>query len=93
VAATGGTLFASSAGSATVSSIADTGGALTLLGQAGTDAGTVDSAATPDGRYLYVQGGGTGIVDEFAVGASGALTELGSITVPNAAGGEGIVAS
>ncbi len=93
VTAIGGTLFASNAGSATVSSVADTGGALTLLRQTGTDAGTVDSAATPDERYLYVQAGGAGIVDEFAVGANGALTEVGSITVPNAAGGEGIVAS
>jgi len=93
VTAIGGTLFASNAGSATVSSVADTGGALSLLGQTGTDAGTVDSAATPDGRYLYVQAGGAGIVDEFAVGANGALTEVGSVTVPNAAGGEGIVAS
>lgn len=94
VTAIGDTLFASNAGSATVSSVADTaGGSLTLLGQTGTDAGTVDSAATPDGRYLYVQTGAAGIVDEFAVGTNGALTEVGSITVPGAAGGEGIVAS
>jgi hypothetical protein len=58
ITAIGGTLFASNADSATVSSVADTGGALTMLGQTGTDAGTVDSAATPDGRYLYVQAGG-----------------------------------
>src|SRR5215469_1903727 len=90
VTAIGGTLFASNAGSATVSSVADTGGTLTPLGQTGTDAGTVDSAPTPDGRYLYVQAGGSGIVDEFAVGANGALTEVGSVTVPDAAGGEGI---
>lgn len=92
VTAIAGTLYASNAGSATVSSVADTGGALTLLRQTGTDAGTVDSAATPDGRYLYVQAGGAGIVDEFAVGPKGALTGVGSVTVPDAAGGEGIVA-
>lgn len=89
----GDTLFASNAGSSTVSSVADTGGTLTLLGQTRTDAGTVDSAATPDRRYLYVQAGGTGIVDEFAVGANGVLTEVGSVTVKDAAGSEGIVAS
>jgi DNA-binding beta-propeller fold protein YncE len=94
VTAIGYTLFASNAGSATVSSVADTSrGVLSLLGQTGTDAGTVDSAATPDGRYLYVQTGGAGIVDEFAVGASGGLTEVGSVTVPGAVGGEGIAAS
>jgi len=89
----GGTLFASNAGSATVSSIADTAGSLALLRQTGTDGGTVDSAATPDGRYLYVQTGASGIVDEFAVGANGALSEVGSVAVPGAAGGEGIAAS
>jgi DNA-binding beta-propeller fold protein YncE len=77
-----------------VSSVADTaGGALTLLGLTATDAGTVDSAATPDGQYLYVQTGAAGIVDEFATGANGALTKVGSVTVPGAIGGEGIVAS
>jgi hypothetical protein len=94
VTAVGDTLFASNAGSATVSSIADTaGGSLTVLGHTSTDAGTVDSAATSDGRYLYVQTGGAGIVDEFAVGTAGALTEVGSINVQGAVGGEGIVAS
>jgi hypothetical protein len=88
-----GLLFASNAGSATVSSFADDAGGLTLLGQTSTDAGTVDSAASPDGRFLYVQTGGSGIVDEFSIGATGELTEIGSVTVPGAAGGEGIVAA
>ena len=39
------------------------------------------------------QAGATGIVDEFHVGADGSLTALGSVTVPDGAGGEGIVAS
>jgi DNA-binding beta-propeller fold protein YncE len=94
VTAIGHTLFASNAGSATVSGVRDaSGGALNLLGQTATNAGTVDSAATPDGRYLYVQTGAAGIIDEFAVGANGTLTEVGSVTVPGAVGGEGIAAS
>jgi hypothetical protein len=32
-------------------------------------------------------------VDEFIVQAGGSLTEIGSVTVPGAVGGEGIVAS
>ena len=32
------------------------------------------------------------MVDEFRVGAGGSLTLIGSVTVPGAAGGEGIVA-
>jgi hypothetical protein len=53
----------------------------------------VDAAASPGGRYLYVQAGRNGVVDEFAVGADGTLTSLGSVTVAGAAGGEGIVAA
>jgi 6-phosphogluconolactonase (cycloisomerase 2 family) len=89
-----GLLFASNAGSGSVSGFADdASGDLTLLGQTPTDPGTVDSAASPGGRFLYVQTGGSGIVDEFSIGQAGNLTEIGSVTVPGAAGGEGIVAS
>ncbi len=88
-----GLLFASNAGSASVSGYSDSpGGQLALLGSTSTDPGTVDSAAPPGGRYLYVQTGGNGIVDEFAVSAVGTLAEIGSVTVPGAVGGEGIVA-
>jgi DNA-binding beta-propeller fold protein YncE len=93
VAAAGSTLFASNAGSANVSGYrSDSAGGLTLLGQTGTDPGTVDAAATPDGRFLYVQAGATGIVDEFAIGADGSLTSIGSVAVAGAAGAEGIIA-
>jgi 6-phosphogluconolactonase (cycloisomerase 2 family) len=93
VAADGGLLFASNAGSATVSGYASgAGGTLTLLGQTATDPGTVDAAVTPGGRFLYVQTGGNGVVDEFAVSADGSLAEVGHVTVAGAAGGEGIAA-
>jgi 6-phosphogluconolactonase (cycloisomerase 2 family) len=85
-------LFASNAGSANVSGfISSAGGALTLLGATGTDPGTVDAASAAG--FLYVQTGRNGIVDEFAIGTGGSLTRIGSVTVPGAAGGEGIVAS
>jgi DNA-binding beta-propeller fold protein YncE len=88
----GSYLFASNAGSANVSGfISSAGGALTLLGATGTDPGTVDAASAAG--FLYVQTGGNGIVDEFAIGTGGSLTKIGSVTVPGAAGGEGIVAS
>ena len=67
-------------------------GQLTLLGFTPTDPGTVDGSATANGRFLYVQTGGNGIVDEFQVNANGSLTEVGSVTVAGAVGGEGIVA-
>lgn len=88
-----GAFFASNAGSASVSSFGEQfNGQLQLIGQTGTDPGTVDAAPSAGGQYLYVQTGANGIVDEYEVGAGGALTNLGSVAVPGAAGGEGIVA-
>ncbi len=92
--ADGPALFAGNAGSGTESSVLSSwSGALSLAATTSTDPGTVDAATSPDGRYLYVQTGAKGIVDEFAVGFGGSLTGVGSVTVPNAAGGEGIATS
>ncbi|HTU74857.1 MAG TPA: hypothetical protein VMG38_15180 [Trebonia sp.] len=94
ITAADGTLYASNAGSGTESVLRDNAaGALTQLAPAATDAGTVDATASADGQYLYVQAGGPGDVDAFRVGPGGTLTETGSVTVPGAVGGEGIVAS
>jgi WD40 repeat protein len=93
VAGNGRLFYTSNAGSASLSGFqSGFGGTLTLLGDTSTDAGTVDAAVSSDGRFIYVQTGAAGIVDEFAIGAQGALSEIGSVTVPGAAGGEGIVA-
>jgi 6-phosphogluconolactonase (cycloisomerase 2 family) len=89
----GGYFYASNAGSASLSGFqAGPGGELTFLGDTETAGGTVDASASSDGRYLYVQTGAEGIVDEYALGAQGALSEIGSVAVPGGAGGEGIVA-
>ena len=94
IARDGSLFYASNAGSASVSGYADFGsGALHALGNTTAGAGTVDAVASPDGRDLYVRGGADGTVTEFAVQAGGALTEIGSVTVPGAVGGEGIAAS
>jgi 6-phosphogluconolactonase (cycloisomerase 2 family) len=83
--------YTSNAGSATLTGFqAAWGGQLTVLGNTATHPGTVDGAST--GEFLYVQGGGGGTVDEFQVKAGGSLEDLGSVIVPGAAGGEGIVA-
>jgi 6-phosphogluconolactonase (cycloisomerase 2 family) len=90
----GSTVYASNAGSGTLSAFATNGnGGLQSLGNTTTDGGTVDTAVTGNGRYLYAQTGANGIVDEFQVGAHGALTKIGSVTVPGAVGGQGIAAS
>jgi 6-phosphogluconolactonase (cycloisomerase 2 family) len=88
-----GTFYVSNAGSASVSRVqSGPGGALTLLGNTTTDAGSVDAAVSANGRYLYVQTGAAGIIDAFRIGHDGSLTAIGNVTVPNAIGGEGIVA-
>jgi len=87
-------LFASNAGTPSESGFTSSAsGQLSLLGNTATDPGAVDAAAAAGGRFLYVQTGGNGIVDEFTVAADGALAKIGAVTVPGAAGGEGIVAS
>jgi len=93
VARSGSFFYASNAGSGSESGFASgSGGALTLLGATPTDGGTVDASATPDGAFLFVQAGAKGIVDGYRINADGSLTAVGSVTVPGAAGGEGIVA-
>ncbi len=80
----GGQCYASKGGSASVSRF-DSGhhGTLTFLD---------NTAASENGDFLYVQAGANGVVDEYSVNADGSLTQIGSLTVANAIGGEGIVA-
>jgi 6-phosphogluconolactonase (cycloisomerase 2 family) len=92
----GSFLFASNAGTPSESRIASSpSGQLTLLGNTATGPGAVDAAtaAGSGGRFLYVQTGGNGGVDEFSVAGNGALTKIGAVIVPGAVGGEGIVAT
>ncbi|WP_329361751.1 lactonase family protein [Streptomyces sp. NBC_00669] len=89
----GDRFYASNAGSNTLSGFRQTGRAtLEPLGNTATGDGTVDSAVTPDQRFLYVQTGATGGVDAFRVRPDGSLGKVGTVTVPDAVGGEGIVA-
>lgn len=89
----GNTAYVSNAGSATVTSYRiGSDGKIMPLQTVSTDAGTVDAAVSRDGRNLYVQTGAEGMVDEFMINRDGTLQRIGSVTVPQAAGGEGIVA-
>ena len=86
-------VYASNAGSGSLSGYrVDLDGHLSSLGNTATDPGTVDATVTRDGRFLYVQAGLAGQVDAYRVGSDGSLTPVDSVTVPNAAGGEGIAA-
>ena len=90
----GDVYYASNAGSASLSGFRQgRHGVLTSIGTTSTDPGTTDAAVSPDGRNLYVQTGGAGVVNEFRVHANGSLSPIGSVTVPGGIGGEGIVAS
>jgi len=94
IALSGTNVYLGNAGSATVSHFEVGGdGSLRAVGTTPTDPGTVDSAVSPDGKFLYTQTGGRGIVDEFAIAKDGSLRQLGSVTVPGAVGGEGIAVS
>ena len=87
-----GFFYVSNAGSASLTGLESApGGQLTRLEpNTGTHPGTVDAASV--GNFVYVQGGKEGTVDEFEVEPSGALKSIGSVLVPDAEGGEGIVA-
>jgi 6-phosphogluconolactonase (cycloisomerase 2 family) len=94
IAGTGTSFYLSNAGSASLSGYVDPGdGTLAALGNTGTHPGTVDATVTADGRYLYVQTGASGVVDGYRINSDGSLTPVGSVTVPDSAGGEGIAAS
>ena len=93
VTADGDTLYASNAGSDTVSAYRDNGsGKLTALGNTATDAGTVDATVSADGKFLYAETGGAGIIDAFRIGPNGSLAKAGAAAIPGGAGAEGIVA-
>jgi 6-phosphogluconolactonase (cycloisomerase 2 family) len=92
IVATGGNVYTGNAGSGNLSGYTvGAGGTLTSLGTFATGAGQVDVAAAPDGRYLYAQTGAAGNVVALKVGRDGSLTKVATVTVPGAAGGEGIV--
>ena len=94
VTATGSLLYTgNTAANSTSGYVTNASGQLSLLGATPTDPGTVDGSVSSDGHYFYVQTGGKGIVDEFQINADGSLTEIGSVLVSGAAGGQGIAAT
>jgi 6-phosphogluconolactonase (cycloisomerase 2 family) len=90
-----GYFFGSNAGSGTISTFDETStGAPQLVNATGATAhaGTTDSVVSPDGKFLYVESGGAGTVDAFAIGSRGSLTQIETVfNIPLAS--EGIAAS
>lgn len=90
------TFYVSNAGSSTISAFRSRAdGSLRNLGTTATKGqGTIDLAASADGRTLYAQtGAGTDAVEAFTIGRDGRLTSAGSVAVPGGANAEGIAAS
>jgi 6-phosphogluconolactonase (cycloisomerase 2 family) len=90
-----GYFYGSNAGSGTISSFDENSAGVPELVNATAataHAGTTDSTVSPDGDFLYVESGGAGTVDVYAIGAAGALTQIETIfNIPVAS--EGIAAS
>lgn len=90
-----GVFYGSNSGSSTVSSFDENGaGAPQLVSAtaATAHAGTTDSVVSPDGKYFYVESGGAGTIDAFAIGTNGSLTQIETIyNLPKAS--EGIAVS
>lgn len=51
----------------------------TALTLATAHAGTTDSTVSPDGKFLYVESGGAGTIDAYALGTNGSLTPIETI--------------
>jgi len=90
-----GYAYVSNAGSGTIGTFGSLAGGQLYepFGNTGTDPGAVDATVAGGGRYLYVQAGAEGLLDEYRIEASGTPVQIGSLAVPGAAGGEGIAAA
>jgi hypothetical protein len=90
-----GYFFGSNAGSGTISSFDESAQGVPALvdaSAASAHAGTIDSIVSPDGSYLYVESGGAGTLDAYAIGSGGALTPIETLfNIPVAS--EGIAVS
>jgi Lactonase, 7-bladed beta-propeller len=82
--------YGANAGSGTVTGYTISGGTPVVVGETATDPGTIDLAATPDGAFLYVETGGSDVVDAFAVESDGSLAFTGSSVAPELPGHNGL---
>jgi 6-phosphogluconolactonase (cycloisomerase 2 family) len=93
VATAGGFFYGANAGSNTLTGYTiGSNGVPTIVSTTPTDVGPIDLASSPDGRNLYVETGGSDLVDAFTVQPSGSLRFIGSVTteLPGHTGLEGI---
>ena len=94
ISSSNGFYYGSNAGTGTVSSFTVGAGGVPVLDQATaatTHPGTTDSVVSPDGSILYVESGGSGLLDAFRIQANGTLTAVQTVAIPVAS--EGLAAS
>lgn len=95
IATSNGTVFGANAGSGNIStfSLGSDGTPTLANATAGTEqAGATDLTVASGGRFLYAQAGGSGTLNAYAISATGALTQIETISnLP--LGSEGIAAS
>jgi 6-phosphogluconolactonase (cycloisomerase 2 family) len=89
----GGFFYVGNTGSASLSTFHVDGGVTLTVPATPTAAGPIDITVSTDGAFVYVENGGAGTIDEFSVGANGALTPIGQITGLAAHVIEGIAAT
>jgi 6-phosphogluconolactonase (cycloisomerase 2 family) len=76
-----GFAFGANTGSGTVTSYRPNGsGGFTVASETPVDGGPIDMAASPNGRFLYVEAGGAGAIDALRINRDGSLTSIGSVT-------------
>ena len=86
----GGFFFGANAGSGTVTAYTiDSSGQPTVVSTNPTAAGPIDLAASPDGSTLYVETGGSDVLQAFSVSSTGTLNLIGSVS-PELPGGNGL---
>jgi 6-phosphogluconolactonase (cycloisomerase 2 family) len=95
VSSANGYFYGSNAGSGNVTSFDESSTGVPQIVSAvaaTTHAGTTDSVVSPDGKFFYVESGGAGTIDVFAIGSGGALNPVTTVyNVPTAS--EGIAIS
>ncbi|MGA8725851.1 MAG: hypothetical protein WB565_12465 [Acidimicrobiales bacterium] len=88
-----GVFYGANAGSAAVTAYTiDPHGVPELVSNTPTDAGPIDLVASPDGSALYVETGGSDLVEVFTIQPNGSLLAAGSVSpeLPGHSGLEGI---
>jgi 6-phosphogluconolactonase (cycloisomerase 2 family) len=86
-----GYFYGSNAGSGTITSFDESASGVPQIVTsiaATAHAGTTDSVISPDNKFLFVESGGAGTIDSYAIGSNGSLTQVATVfNIPKASEG------